>query len=186
MASLVAEARAAARGLVRLVLADPAWGDDFAFTAGGFVRSFAGPLAALPLYVMAVALVDRGSGTASLWAAGAAHLIDALGLPLLLAAVARPLRFEAGYAAFVTTTNWAALYLNAFLTLAALLTLLGPDGSRLFAWASLLLLAASVLVVWRAGRETLSHEIAPRALVVVLSIAWSAVADDLARRLLGG
>ncbi len=186
MASWVAEGRAAARGLVRLIKADAAWSDDFAFTTGGFVRSFAGPLAALPLYVLAVALVDRGLGTASLGGAGAAHLIDAFGFPLLLAAIAGPLRVQAGYAAFVTTTNWAALYLNLMLVIASPLALLGADGARLFGWASLLLLALSLLIVWRAGRETLSHEIAPLALVVVLSIAWSVVADDLARRLLGG
>ncbi len=186
MASLVGDARAAGRGLIGLVRGRPGWADDFSFSTQGFIGSFAGPLAALPLYVLAVALVDRGSATTTLWGAGAAHLVDAFGFPLLLAAIARPLRFEAGYAAFVTVSNWAALYLNAMLAAASLLTLLGADGGRLFGWASLLLLALSVLLVWRIGRETLSREVAPIVLLVVLSIAWSALADDLARRLVGG
>ena len=184
MSALSSEARAAGGGLAALVRAEPGWADRFTFTTGGFLRSFAAPLVALPLYVAAVAVVDRASPPAALWGAGAAHLIDAFGFPLLLALVAGPLRFKAGYAAFVTVNNWAALYLNVALSVASLLTLLGPDGGRVFGWLSLLLLCASVLLVWRIARETLSHELAPIVLVVVLALGWGVLADEAARRLL--
>ena len=191
VASFRAEAKDALRALWRLFRADPAWADGMTFTAGGFLRSFGGPLLALPLYVLDTALVERAmaSGRAApaqaLWAAGTAHLVDAVGFPLVLAALAAPLRFKAGYAAFVTLNNWASFYLNLMLLAAALLTLLGSDGVQAFSWASLLLLCLSVVLVWRIARETLTHELAPIVLVVVGSIAWSAFADLGARAAFG-
>ena len=183
--STLAEARSAGGGLVRLVRADPAWANAFAFTTAGFMRSFAAPVVVLPVYVAAVALVDHGASIRALAGAGAAHLIDAFGFPLLLAAIAAPLRFKAGFAAFVTVNNWAALYLNVGLALASLLVLLGPDGLQVFSWISLVLLCLSVVLVWRIARETLSHDLAPIVLVVVLAVAWSVFADEAARRLIG-
>lgn len=188
MTALASEARTAPKGLLRLFRGVRDWDAAFAFTTASFVRSFAAPLLALPLYVLAVAVVDRSGLDAretSLWTAAAAHLVDAFGFPLLLAALAKPLRLKAGYLAFVVVSNWAALYLNVVLLAASLLTLLGADGAAVFSWASLLLLCLSVALTWRIARETLSHEIAPLALVVVLDVAWGVLADEAARRLLG-
>ena len=120
---------------------------------------------------------------AGLWSAGLAHLIDALGFPLLLAFVAAPLRVKGGYAAFVIVNNWAALYLNGLLLACSSLTLLGADGVAAFSWASLLLLCLSVALTWRIARETLARELAPIVLVVVLAVAWGAMADEAAKRL---
>ncbi len=186
MLALTAEARAAGGGLVQLVRGRADWDARFEFTTRGFVRSFAGPLLALPLYVAAVALVEHAPSSRALWSAGLAHLVDAFGFPLLLAAIARPMRFKAGFAAFVIINNWAALYLNIFLAASALLTLLGPDGEQAFSWATLALLVLSVALVWRVALETLSRELAPIALVVVLSIGWGALVDQGARWVLGG
>ncbi len=186
MAALVNEARAAGGGLVRLVRGRPGWGEDFQFSGAGFVRSFAGPLLALPLYVLAVALSEHAPPAAALWSASLAHLIDAFGFPLLLAAIAGPLRVKPGYAGFVIVSNWAALYLNLILAVGSLLTLLGPDGSQAFTWITLLLLVASVALVWRIAWETLTRELAVVVLVVVLSVGWGALADLLASRLVGG
>ena len=185
-AASAAEARAAASGLVRLLRWRADWADSFTFSTGGFIRSFLGPLLALPLYVAAVALVEHAPAPAVLWGAGVAHLVDGFGFPLLLAAISAPLRFKPGYAAFVTVNNWAALYLNILLALASLLTLLGPDGEQAFSWATLVLLCLSVALVWRIARETLTHELAPIVLVVVLSLAWGALADQAARWVVGG
>ena len=184
MLALTTEARAAASGIVRLVRGDAAWDQGFDFTAAGFVRSFIGPILALPLYVAAVALVEHPGSDALLWQAALAHLLDAFGYPLLLAIISGPMRFKAGFAAFVTVNNWAALYLNVVLAAASLLALLGPSGEQAFSLCSLLLLCGSVLIVWRIARETLSHELAPIALVVVLSLAWGAFADLGARWLI--
>ena len=184
--ALTTEARAAASGIVRLVRGDAAWDQGFDFTTSGFVRSFIGPVLALPLYVGAVALVERPASDAMLWQAALAHLLDTFGFPLLLAAIASPMRFKAGFAAFVTVSNWAALYLNIVLAAASLFALLGSSGEQAFSWCSLLLLCLSVLIVWRTARETLSHELAPIVLVVVLSLAWGAFADVGAQRMMGG
>ena len=179
------EARAAASGIVRLVRGDPAWAEGFDFTTAGFVRSFLAPVVALPLYVAAVALVERPAADAMLWQAALAHLLDTFGFPLLLALISGPMRFKAGFAAFVTVSNWAALYLNMALAAASLFALLGPPGGQAFSWCSLLLLCLSVLITWRIARETLSHELAAIVLVVVLSLAWGAFADVGAQRLIG-
>lgn len=186
MLALTLEARAAASGIVRLVRGDAAWDQGFDFTTAGFVRAFVGPVLALPLYVAAVALVEHPTSDAVLWQAAAAHLLDTFGFPLLLAAISGPMRFKAGFAAFVTVINWAALYLNVALLAAALLALLGPPGEQAFSLCSLVLLCLSVLITWRTARETLSHELAPIVLVVVLSLAWGAFADLGAQRLIGG
>ncbi len=186
MFALTLEARAAASGIVRLVRGDSTWHEGFDFTTAGFVRSFIGPVLALPLYVAAVALVERPSSDGLLWQAALAHLLDAFGFPVLLAVIAGPMRFKAGYAAFVTVNNWAALYLNVALAGASLFALLGPAGEQAFSLCSLVLLCLSVLIVWRLARETLSHELAPIVLVVVLSLAWGAFADLGAQRLMGG
>ncbi|WP_174301474.1 hypothetical protein [Caulobacter sp. S45] len=184
MLALTLEARAAATGIVRLVRGDPAWEQGFDFTPGGFVRSFIGPILALPLYVAAVALVEHAPSNAALWQASLAHVLDAFGFPLLLAIISGPMRFKAGYTAFVIVNNWAALYLNVALLAASLLALLGPSGEQAFSLCSLLLLCLSVLITWRIARETLSRELAPVVLVVVLSLAWGAFADVGAGRLL--
>ncbi len=185
MLALTTEARAAATGIVRLVRGAPAWSEGFDFSTAGFVRSFIGPVLALPLYVAAVALVEHPNSDAALWQAALAHVLDAFGFPLLLAIISGPMRFKAGFAAFVTVNNWAALYLNVALAAASLFTLLGPSGEPAFSGCSLLLLCLSVLIVWRIARETLSHELAPIVLVVVLSLAWGAFADVGAHRLIG-
>ncbi len=184
--ALLAEAKAAAAGIVRLVRGDAAWDQAFDFNVSGFARSFAGPLLAAPLYVAVVALVERPLSDSALWQAALAYLLDAFGFPLLLAAIAGPMRFKAGFAAFVTVNNWAGLYLNMALAAAALLALLGSPGEQAFGLCSLVLLCLSVLIVWRLARETLSHELAPIVLVVVLSLAWGAFADLGAQRLIAG
>ena len=186
MLALTLEARAAAAGIVRLVRGDPAWDRGFDLTVGGFVRSFIGPILALPLYVAAVALVEHAPSDAVLWQAALAHVLDAFGFPLLLAIISGPMRFKAGFAAFVTVNNWAALYLTIALVAASLVALLGPAGEQAFSLCSLVLLCVSVLIVWRLARETLSHELAAIVLVVVLSLAWGAFADVGAGQLIGG
>ena len=191
MAGAVAsEARAALGGLVRLMRGGRDWDAAFTFTAAGFVRSFAAPLLALPLYVLATAVVERsgagsGAGSLALWSAGAAHLLDAFGFPLLLALLAGPLRFKGGYLAFVVVNNWAGLYLNVLLLAASLFTRLGSGGIKVFSWSSLLLLCLAVALTWRIARETLSAEAAPLALVVVLDVAWGVLAELASQRLLG-
>lgn len=174
----------AGRGILRLVRRDPAWTRCFDLTTGGFLRSFFAPALALPLYVVGSALVERAflngrpAPPAALWGAGLAHAIDALGYPLLIALIARPIGAAAGYAAFIVVTNWASLYLNALLAAASLLLLAGPGGFEVFRFITLILLCLSVFFVWRAGRETLSRDIAPVLLVVVLFVAVSAMADQ--------
>jgi hypothetical protein len=189
VASLAAEVRSAASGLIALVRGRPAWADGFDLTVRGFVRSFAAPLAALPLAVADTAIYHRAVGAPlagpALLSAGLAHLLDAFGFAALLAAIAGPLRFKPGYAAFVIVDNWATLFLNVILSGVSLLALGGADGMTVFAWTALLLLGVSVALTWRIARETLTHELAPLVLVVVLSIGWSALADRVAQALFG-
>jgi hypothetical protein len=189
LARLTQDIAAAGTGLLRLARRDPKWPLAFDLTARGFWRSFAGPLLAAPIYVLASALAaradGRGAGVFQLCGAAGASLLDGFGFPLLMAVVASVLGFKAGYGAFVTVYNWAALYLTLALLVAALPATWGEAGLTLFEALTFLLLVVSVYVTARTARETLSRELAPIALVVVVSVAWGAFADQAASWVVG-
>ena len=174
-----------ARGLGRLLRFDARWAEGFDFSMRGFLQSFYGPLLALPFYVFFIAMVQstqasgRGLSAVVLGAAAAEHLLDAFGYILIIGLISRPLRIGAGFSAFSVVVNWSSLFLNAPLAVASLLLMGGEDGLEVFRWFALLLFCSSVYIVWRAARETLTREIAPLALMVVLSVAWSAAADQV-------
>ena len=71
-ARLIGDVKAAGIGLWRLMKLDPAWAEGFDASTGGFLRSFAGPLLALPLYLLVASVVSRdvGGGDRLLWGAG--------------------------------------------------------------------------------------------------------------------
>ncbi len=178
------EALDAGRGLGRLLWLDPKWAGSFDFSVAGFLRSFYGPLMALPFYLFYSALFEATQQghpvTPTLLAVAAGeHLADALGYVGLVILIARPLGVAGGIAAFVTVLNWRVLYLTGALGLASLLLMVGPDGTALFAWSCLLLLLVSLMLVWRAVRETLTKELAPGLLMVVLLVGWSVLMDQV-------
>ena len=188
--ALAAESVAASQGLVRLITFNPRWAEGFDASTAGFLRSFIAPLLALPLYlpvaqVLAEKLEKVPSDSTSLAAAGVAHLINALGFPALVGLWAKPLGFQSGYAGFVVVTNWASLLLNALLALATLAVFAGEPGVELFKMLALGLFGLSIFITWRAARETLTAEIAHILLVVVLSVALSALSDEAATWLIG-
>ncbi|MGC1303694.1 MAG: hypothetical protein WA840_15100 [Caulobacteraceae bacterium] len=182
----------AGRGLGRLLGFDKRWAEGFDFSLGGFLRSFYGPLLALPFYVFYVAMVqatqvaERGVSLPILAVAAGEHLLDAFGFILIVFLIAKPLRVGAGFSAFATVVNWSSLYLNAILAVASLLLMAGADGLQVFGLVYLMLLIVSIFLVWRVGRETLTREFAPVLLVVVLSVAWSTVVDQLLGLVTGG
>lgn len=172
-------------GLGRLLRFDARWAEGFEFSLKGFLRSFYGPLLALPFYVFYIAMVQatqvagRGVTAPILLVAGGEHLLDAYGYLLIIAIVARPLRFSAGFSAFATIVNWASLYLNGVLAVGSLMLMAGEDGLETFSLYYFLLICVSVFLIWRAARETLTREFAPVLLVVVLSVAWSTAVDQV-------
>ncbi len=176
----------AGRGLAGLIAAKPDWFRNFDLSTTGFLRSFLGPVLALPLHLFAFAVVERAilngktMPAADFYLVALAHLVDMTAFPLLIALLARPLRIGAGYPAFVIVTNWASLFLNIVFAGAALLALGGAEGVEMFRFIYLILLCFSVFLVWRFGRAVLSREVAPVLLVVVLSVAVSAGADQVA------
>lgn len=166
--------------MLAITLGDLAWPRWFDLSVPGFVRSFLAPALALPLDVFCSAMEVRQTQpvtTPELWGAAAANAINAVGFPLLIALVAKPLRIDAGYPAFIIVTNWAGLLCNVLLLAASPLLLAGQDGLGTFAVIQLVLLCLSILVVWRTARETLSRERAPVLLVMVLFVAVSAVSE---------
>ncbi len=183
---LAEQAASAGRGLVRLIAARADWPRYFDLSTTGFLRSFVGPVLALPLHLFAFAVVERTllggktMPTADFGWVALAHLVDMIAFPLLIAVLARPLRIGGGYPAFVIVINWASLFLNLVFAGAALLALGGAQGVEMFRFVYLILLCFSVFFVWRSGRLTLSREVAPVLLVVVLSVAVSAGADQVA------
>jgi hypothetical protein len=183
---LARQIASAGRGLADLIAAKPDWPKNFDLSTTGFLRSFLGPILALPLHLFAFAVVERAMlngktmPAADFYLVALAHVVDMTAFPLLIALLAKPLRIGGGYPAFVIVTNWASLFLNLVFAGAALLALGGAQGVELFRLVYLVLLCFSVFLVWRFGRAVLSREVAPVLLVVVLSVAVSAGADQVA------
>jgi hypothetical protein len=176
-AALTREIADAGVGVGRLIRYDPRWPDGFDPTATGFLRSFLGPILALPFYLVTAYMLARAGaengavGAPVLWAAGISHLGGAVLFPLVVALLARPFGFGGGYAGFIIVVNWASLFLNMAAAAASALNLAGAGGYALFGLVWLALFAVSLFVTWRAARETLSSEIPPALLMVVLSVA---------------
>jgi hypothetical protein len=184
-AALTREIADAGRGVARLVRYDPRWPEGFDFSAGGFVRSFFGPLLALPFYVVFAAMISTKGGaepltSGPLWAAAIGHALNTAAFPILVALVARPFGLASGFAAFIVLVNWAGLFVNIALTAISPLTLLGDTGFDILGFAWLILFGLSIFLTWRAARETLSTEVAPALLMVVLSVAVGVAAAQLA------
>jgi hypothetical protein len=178
----------AGRGLLRLFAFSARWQETFDFSRGGFLRSFFGPLMALPFYIFHIALVEATQvGHPLTWdvvgAATGEHLCDAYGFLLVVVLAARLLNL-AGFPSFAVVMNWGTLWLNAALGLASPLLMAGADGVDTFRMIYLVLLVASVVLVWRAARETLTRELPVILLLVLLSIGWSVAVSQLGDLLL--
>lgn len=180
--SLVREAAEAAWGLTALLRFRPDWHMGFDASARGFVRSFLAQAAALPFYLVAAALISRSAetpqGAGLLWAAGVAHILDAIGYAVLVAFVCRWLRLGGGYSGFIVVVNWSSLYLNLLLALASLAAGFGREGYAVFGTAAISLFALSLFITWRAARETLTDELGPALLMVVLAVGFGVLCDQ--------
>ena len=121
-ATLTREIAGAGVGVGRLIRYDPRWPEGFNPTADGFLRSFLGPLLALPFYLIVAVVfaavpaaggaVAPGPDAQVLWAAAVSQALNALAFPVIVGALARPLGFAEGYAGFVVVVNWTSLFLN--------------------------------------------------------------------------
>jgi hypothetical protein len=180
--ALTREIADAGVGVGRLLRYDPRWPYGFDPTVRGFLRSFLGPLLALPfaLVVARIITANQGEANLDLWAAAVSHVVSALAYPVLIALIARPLGLGQGYAGFIVVVNWSSLYLNAAAAAAGALTLFGANGYTLFTLTWFLIFCASLFVIWRAAREILSDDIGPAVLMVVLSVAVTFGVDQLA------
>jgi hypothetical protein len=179
----------AGTGMVRLIRYDPRWVEAFDASAGGFLRSFAGPLISLPFVILIAAMVTGIPGDGHvidprlLWAAGLSQIVCTVAFPVVVGLLVRPLGIGEGYGAFIVVVNWASLFVNIAITAATALLLFGTFDLFGFVW--LVLFGVSLFVVWRASRETLSHEIAPALMMVVLWVGVNVGADRLSQIALG-
>lgn len=190
-ARIGAEMGDAGRSVLRLLRFDPHWAEQLDLSADGFLRSFWAPLLGLPLNLLVIDAWARAQGSAvqhpSLFGAAVSHLFDAVALPLVLAIVAKPTGISRGYGAFVILANWAALFLNVALAVAALpLLALGGGSAEAFSFVALVLSGGYIFALWRAGRETVGRAaeggtgpIGPVLMVVVLAVGVGSVADQV-------
>lgn len=176
-------------GIVRLFRYDPSWIEGFDASAGGFLRSFAGPLISLPFAVLIAAMLTGVPGDGHviapnvLWAAGLSQVLNAVAFPIVVGLLARPLGIGAGYGAFIVVVNWASMFVSIALTAATVLLLFGTFDLFGFVW--LILFGASLFVVWRASRETLSPDIGPALMMAVLWVGVNVLTDRLAQIVFG-
>lgn len=191
-ARIGAEVGDAGRSVLRLLRFDPLWAEQLDLSADGFLRSFWAPLLALPLNLLVIDAWARAQGSAvqhpSLFGAAVSHLFDAFAFPIVLAVLARPTGITTGYGALVILANWAGLFLNVALAVAALpLLLLGGGSAAAFSFVALLLSGGYIFALWRAGRETVGRPptggsgavgpVGPVLMVVVLAVGVGSVAD---------
>jgi hypothetical protein len=187
--ALTREIADAGVGVARLIRYDPRWPEAFDPTASGFLRSFLGPILSLPFIVIVSAMITGVPGDGhmidprGLWGAGLSQVINMIAYPAVMAALARPLGMGAGYGTFIVVVNWASLFLNIAVTAATALLLLGSFEVFGFIW--LVLFGISLFVVWRAARETLSPEIGPALLAVVLWVGLGVLTDHAGALLVG-
>lgn len=184
-AALTREIAGAGKSLVRLIRYDPDWPLGMDFSSRGFVRSFFAPLLALPFTLVFAAIVLTTGGAqpvtpAILWAAALSHVFNVAGYTILVGLMARPLGFAAGYGAFIILVNWATLFLTLALCVLAGLSFVGEPGIvvQRVLWFALFML--SLFITWRAGRETLSADVGPPLMMVVLSVAVGMGSDQAA------
>ncbi len=176
-------------GVARLIRYDPRWLEAFDLSVGGFLRSFAGPILSLPFVVIVAAMITGVPGDGHvidsrvLWAAGLSQVLATIAYPAVVGFLARPLGIGEGYGAFIVVVNWASLFVNIAITAATALLLLGTFDLFGFVW--LVLFGLSLFVVWRASRETLSPEIGPSLMVVVLWVGIGVATDRLAQLIFG-
>jgi hypothetical protein len=187
-AALTREIAEAGVGVTRLLRYDPAWSEGFDPSTSGFLRSFLGPILAIPFVVIVTAMVGLADDShvidpRALWAGGISQFVYAFAYPAVLAFLARPLEIGAGYGAFVVVVNWTSLFLNIAITAASVLVLAGAYNLFGFVW--LVLFGLSLFAVWRAARETLGHEIGPALMAVVLWVGLGVACDRIGQLVMG-
>lgn len=182
-ANLTREIGDAGRGVARLIRYDPRWVDGFDPSASGFLRSFVGPLLSLPFMAVASALLSAAETEGHIinphdvWSEVIGQLLATVAYPAVLGALAKPFSLGAGYSAFIVVVNWLTLY--AILATVAAGAVLPFGGGDLFRFASMIIFGVALFGIWRAARETLSADVAPALLAVVLWVALGAVCDQL-------
>ncbi len=189
VADLPRDITGAGVGVARLIRFDPRWREAFDPSAGGFLRSFAGPILSLPFVLIVEAMTTGVPGDGHvidpriLWAAALSQLMAMVAYPAALAFLAKPLGVGAGYGAFIVVVNWASFLVSITVAAATALLLFGASNLFFFVW--LVLFGLSLFVVWRAARETLSEEIGPTLTVVVLWVGVSVITDRFCHFLFG-
>ncbi len=182
--NLARDSLRAARGTVRLIRFDPAWTDDFDLSGLGFIRSFFAQALRAPLAILFTCVLARASGEAI---TRALVLQTALALTIgvvsytLVVWITSRLIGLANWRAFIVLVNWGDLVFAAVMTAVSSLAVFGENGG-IAAQLIWLMLAAPVqiLFLWRAARVTLKADVAATVLLIVLDIAVSVAADQLA------
>ena len=174
----------AARGTVRLIRFDPAWTRDFDLSRLGFIRSFFAQALRAPLAILFTCVLARAAGeeiTRDLILQTAAALAMGIVGYTLVAWIAARLIGLPDWRAYLVLVNWGDLVFAGVMTAVSSLAVFGENGA-VAAQLIWLMLAAPVqiLFLWRAARVTLRADVAATVLLIVLDIAMSVAADQLA------
>jgi hypothetical protein len=182
--SLARDALRAARGVMRLIRFDPAWIDDFDLSLLGFIRSFFAQGLRAPLAILFTCVLARASGEEIthelVLQTSAALAMGIVGYTLAVWIATRVVGLP-NWRPFMVLVNWGDLVFAAVMTAVSSLAVFGENGG-IAAQLIWLMLAAPVqiLFLWRAARVTLKADVAATVLLIVLNIAVSVGADQLA------
>ena len=186
--SLARDSLRAARGVLRLILFNPAWAEDFDLSRLGLVRSFFAQGLRAPLVILFACALARAAGdeiTRNLmFQAAAALAIGVVGYTLVVWIALRLLKLP-NWGAFIVLVNWSDLVFATVMTAVSSLTVFGENGGIAVQLIWLMLAAPmQILFLWRAARVTLQADVGATVLLIVLNIAMSVGADQLAALLL--
>jgi hypothetical protein len=178
----------AARGVLRLIRFRSDWVEDFDLTMLGFVRSFFAQFLRAPLIILFACAMARATGDevtqALILQTATALAISVVGYTVVTAGAVR-LAGLAGWRAFIVLVNWGDLFFATMMSALASLTVLGENGGVAVQLIWLMLAApVQILFLWRAARTVLQADVAATVLLIVLNIATSVAADQLASLLI--
>ncbi len=183
------EVQLAVGGALRLAIGDRRGLKFFDSSIDGFWRSFRAGLICYPLYLL---LVGFRVGAAKWEASGVApilivetiaYVITWVAFPLLILPVARQLRRDDRFLAFMVAYNWSQIPQTALFVLVGLAGATGlqpPSGAHL---AGLLAAVAALVYEWYIARVALAVTGTQATLVVIIDLLLSTILGRIAQAL---
>ncbi len=174
----------ACRGVWRLLIGRPDFARDFDLSRAGVVQSFIPALLAFAPIMLLETLVTRAeggkTGPALYEQIALSNLMEIAAYVGIVALLARLLGLRR-WGAYLALLNWADLVFSLIFAGVSTLSLAGENGLQAVRLLWLLVLwPAQIVFTWNAARRVMGADITVTILLIVLDLALSTGADQLA------